>query len=106
MQIKQLIHLSIPCDEIISLIQNLNHNKATASDGVSGQMLYVITSTYPDMWKLVNVTPIFKKGDKQLIKSYRPTSLRPICGKMLEKSCFKNLYSYLNATSTSVKPSK
>ena len=37
------------------------------------------------MWKLANVTPIFQKGDKQLIKNYRPISLLPICGKILEK---------------------
>ena len=24
----------------------------------------LVTSTYPDMWKLANVTPIFKKADK------------------------------------------
>ena len=47
---------------------------------------------YPDMWKLANVTPIFKKGDKQFIKNYRPISLLPICGKMFEKIIFNNLY--------------
>ena len=54
------------------------------------------TSIYPDMWKLANVTPIFKKGDKQLIKNYRPISLLPICGKILEKVISNNLYSYLH----------
>ena len=48
------------------------------------------------MWKLVNVTPIFKKGDKQLIKNYRPKSLLRNCGKMFEKIIFNNLHSYLN----------
>ena len=48
------------------------------------------------MWKHANVTPIFKKGDKQLIKNYRPISLLPICGKILEKVIFNNLYSYLH----------
>ena len=57
----------------------------------------LLTSTYPDMWKLANVTPIFKKGDKQLIKNYRPISLLPICGKIFEKIIFNNLYNYLNA---------
>ena len=56
----------------------------------------LLTSTYPDIWKLANVTPIFKTGDKQLIKNYRPISLLPICGKMFEKIIFNNLYSYLN----------
>ena len=48
------------------------------------------------MWKLVNVTPIIKKGDKQLIKNYRPISLHLICGKILEKIIFNNLYTYLH----------
>ena len=42
------------------------------------------------------MTPIFTKGDKQLIKNYRPILLLPICGKILEKIIFKNLYSYLH----------
>ena len=49
------------------------------------------------MWKLANVSPIFKKGDKQSIKNYRPISLLPICGKMFEKIIFNNLYHYLNS---------
>ena len=57
------------------------------------------TSKYPDVWKLANVTPIFKKGDKQLIKNYRPISLLPICGKTFEKIVFNCLYSYLNENS-------
>ena len=53
------------------------------------------TSIYPDMWKLANVAPIFKKGNKQLIKKYRPISLLPVCGKILEKIIFNNRYTYL-----------
>ena len=43
----------------------------------------------------METTPIFRKGDKQLIKNYRAISLLPICGKMFEKVIFNNLYSYL-----------
>ena len=43
------------------------------------------------------MTPILKKGDKQLIKNYRPISLLPICGKILEKIIFNRLYNYLTA---------
>ena len=42
------------------------------------------------------MTPIFKKGDKQLIKNYRPISLLLICGKILEKIIFNNLFAYLH----------
>jgi hypothetical protein len=57
----------------------------------------LLTSLYPEIWKFANVTPIFKKGDKQSTKNYRPISLLPICGKFLEKIIFNNLYPYLNA---------
>ena len=103
---KTIDHISIQDDEIISLIRNLNPNKATGSDGISGQMLLLcdnsvvlplkiifknilVSSSYPDIWKLANVTPVFKKGDKQLIKNYRPISLLPICGKKFENIFFQ-----------------
>jgi hypothetical protein len=93
-------------EEIISLVRNINPNTASGSDGISGQMLLLCdtsvvtleTSTHPDMWKLANVTPIFKKGGKQLVKHYRPISLLPICGKIFEKIIFYNFYSYVIAS--------
>ena len=110
---KKINHVTIGNDDIVSLIRKINPNKATGSDGISGQMLLLCdesvilplqiiftnilsTCLYPDMWKLANVTPIFKKGDKQLIKNYRPISLLPICGKIFEKIIFNNLYAYLH----------
>ena len=110
---KTIDSVSIESNEILSLIRNLNPNKAAGSDGISGQMLILCdnsvvlplqiifknileTSVYPDFWKLANVTPIFKKDDKQLVKNYRPISLLPICGKLFEKIIFNSLYSYLN----------
>ena len=100
-------------DDIMKLVRNLNPNKASGSDGISGQMLLICdssvvcplriiyknilsTSVYPDLWKLANVTPIFKKEDKQLVKNYRPISLLPICGKIFEKLIFDSLYAYLS----------
>jgi len=104
--------IPIENEDIISLIRKLNPNKANGSDGISGQMLLLCddsvilplriifnnilsTAIYPDMWKLANVTPVFKKGDKQLIKNYRPISLLPVCGKIFEKIIFNNLYNHL-----------
>ena len=52
-------------------------------------------ATYPDIWKLANVTPIFKKGDKQLIENYRAISLLPLCGKIFQNIIFNNLCKHL-----------
>ena len=98
---KRIDQISIRKDEIASLVRNLNPNKASGSDEISAQMLLVcddtvgtplklivenilISSSYPDVWKLANVTSIFKKGEKQSIVNYRPISLLPICGKSFE----------------------
>ena len=35
------------------------------------------------------IVPIRKKGDKQLVKNYRPVSWPPICGKVFERKVFE-----------------
>ena len=111
---ERIDNVNILDEDILMLIRKLNPNKASGSDGISGQMLLICdesvvlplgiifknildTSVYPDLWKVADVTPIFKKEDKQLIKNYRPISLLPICGKIFEKLVFNKLYSYLSA---------
>ena len=54
-------------------------------------------SIYPDESKLANLTPIFKKEDKHIVKNYRPISLFPICDKLFEKMIFNALYLYLDS---------
>ena len=54
------------------------------------------TGKYPTVWKQANVTPAFKKNNKQSLNNYRPISLLPLCGKIFEKIVFEQLYSYLN----------
>ena len=106
---KKIDHIPIDNENIVSLIRKLNTNKANGSDGISGQMLLscddsvvlplriifgiiLSTATYPDIWKLANVTPIFKKCDKQLIGNYRPISLLPLCGKIFNNLSLQTSY--------------
>ena len=69
---QKIENISIGNCDIISLIRNINPNKASGSDGISGKMQLICdetvvfrniieTSKYPDVWKLANVNPIFKK---------------------------------------------
>ena len=50
---KNIDNISIERDEIISLIRNLNPNKATGSDGISGQMLLLCDNSV--VWKLPHI---------------------------------------------------
>ena len=50
---------------------------------------------FPDTWKLANVIPIFKKGDKSQQSNYRPVALLSCIGKLQERIVFKKLYNFL-----------
>ena len=50
---------------------------------------------FPDIWKHANVVPVHKKNEKNVKGNYRPISLLPIFGKILEKLIFDSLYSHL-----------
>ena len=44
--------------------------------------------------KKANVVPVYKKGGKQLLKNYRPTSLVPIAGKIFERILYNNMFEF------------
>ena len=52
------------------------------------------TGIFPDQWKKANIVPTHKKGDKQLLKKYRPISLLPICRKAFERIIFNDFFKY------------
>ena len=98
--------------EIINIIRSLNVSKAYGHDDISIRMLQICDSAivkplsiifnncitqsiFPDIWKKSNICPIHKKGDKQAISNYRPVSLLPICGKILERLIFNSFYKYV-----------
>ena len=47
---------------------------------------------FPKSWKVANVVPILKKGDKTSISNYKPVSLLSCCGKHFERIVFKHMY--------------
>ena len=93
------------------ITQNVNPNKAQGHDNISIRMLKKCASSIygplelmlkealstglsPSNWKKGNIVPIHKKGDKQILKNYRPVSLLPICGKIFERLTFNKLFNF------------
>ena len=52
------------------------------------------TGYFLSEWKKDNVAPVFKKGNKQLLKNYRPISLFPIIGKIFERLLCNKIFDF------------
>ena len=98
---KRLSSFDFSEDDIMKVVQKLDPNKAHGQDNISNRMIKICgksiciplrkffeeclrTGIFPLDRKKDNVVPIFKKGDKQIYKNYRPVSLLPIFGKILK----------------------
>ena len=94
---KSIFAITFTCNDIATLIKNLDPNKAHDHDMISICMLKLCGKSickpldlifqscmkrgkFPTEWKKANVAPVHKKGDKQILKNYRPVSLLPIYG--------------------------
>ena len=94
------------------IVRALNINKAHSHDDISVRMIKICdealvkplsliykncidTGVFPDIWKKSNIAPVYKSGEKQIIDNYRPISLLPICGMILEKIIFNSIYEFL-----------
>ncbi len=93
-----------------------NGRKATGADGLSARLLKLaapgiaksLTQLFnyslksgqiPREWKAAHVTPVPKKGDKNLTKNYRPVSVLPTVVKVFEAMVHHQLFTYLEANS-------
>lgn len=90
-------------DEVKQIIHDLASNKAPGSDGVTNKVIKILPdnlilhivwifnaclniSYFPTAWKSANIISVPKAGKNlRLPNSYRPISLLPTLGKMLEK---------------------
>ena len=99
-------------EKILNIIRSLNPNKAHGWDEISVRMIKLSDAAlviplkiifknclrrgvFPEIWKYANVVPVHKKNEKNVKGNYRPISLLPIFGKILEKLMYDSLYSHL-----------
>ncbi|GAB0186491.1 mitochondrial enolase superfamily member 1 [Grus japonensis] len=87
---------------VSNLLHHLETHKSMESDGIHPRVLRELvevptkplsiiyqqswlTREVPGDWKLANVTPIYKKGQKEDPGNYRPVSLTSVPGKVMEQ---------------------
>ena len=56
-----------------------------------------LSAQFPNVWKIAEVTPILKDGDRDIPNNYRPISLLPVLSKVCEKVTHDQLTSFLIA---------
>ena len=98
-------------NEISALIQSLSVNKSCGPNSIPVFLLKELkdivsiplaflfnktfsSGTFPEIFKLAKVIPVFKKGDRNKCSNYRPISLLSNIGKLLEKVVHHQLYKY------------
>ena len=108
-----LYSVKFSTQNIFQIINKLDCNKVHGHDEISIRMLKICGSSvcrplqiiynscldrgkFPQEWKKANVVPVHKINDKQLLKSYRPISLLPICGKIFERILYNSLFNFPN----------
>ena len=94
--------------ELLLLIDNIDISKSSGFQNISSkclkdalsvlvsQLLYIFEQSYklgifPDDWKKATIVPLYKGGLKENVSNYRPVSLLPIPGKLLEKIIHDNI---------------
>ena len=102
----------ISIEEVLIELNNIDPAKSSNSDNPPNKyiklaastiaptltFLYnkcITTSTFPNNFKISEIKPLFKQGNKHICTNYRPISLISSFSKIFEKCLFKQLYSYL-----------
>ena len=100
-------NVSFSENTVFNFLRKLNANKAAGPDGRQAKLikccawglskplskLYTMffrSGSIPKLWKLANIVPVHKKGDKSSVENYRPISLTCLPMKVFEY-CVKDL---------------
>ena len=98
--------------EIELLSKNINTNKSSGIQNIATWILRESFLTVPDIiadiintsfvqcecpntWKIANVIPLQKEGNKQLVTNLRPVSLLPVQSKIIEKIVHNRIFEHL-----------
>ena len=99
-------------NDIYEIIRMLPLNSSAGPDGIPNELFLkadfilckVLTRFFrvlfakgllPSEWRLAHVTPVFKKGNRNLCSNYRPISLTVTCCKISERIVKNNILSFI-----------
>ena len=102
--------------EVFNVVKSINVSKSSGIDNIRSLViktafeclipeithmynLSICTAKFPNTWKKALVVPIPKKGDLTKVQNYRPISLLPLPGKVMEKLIHQHLSTYLENNS-------
>ncbi len=97
-----------------NIMSKLNTSKANGPDGVSNRVLKECADSlsipltdlfnksmsegvFPTLWKLSNISPVYKKAFRYLKENYRPVSLLPCMSKIMERIVYNAMYNFFKA---------
>ena len=102
--------------EVLRAVKDINVSKSSGLQDISSfiiketfaflvnQVTFMLnlslrTSTFPEAWKKALVIPLPKVGDLTQVSNYRPISLLPLPGKLLEKLIHKQFTDFIENNS-------
>ena len=101
---------------VFDLVRDIDISKSSGFDNISSRCLKdalsvliphlthifrksIVSGICPKTWKIATIVPIFKNGNKSDVSNYRPISLLPIPGKLLEKIVYSHISEFLEINS-------
>ena len=107
-----LCTVSFTDSEVFDALSSLDPTKSSGCDSIGSKLLkhcalalylplhhlYSVSlskKSIPYEWKCHSISPIFKSGDKSLVKNYRPISLLCIMSKVLEHLIFNKVSKFI-----------
>ena len=112
-EVTEIEDIETDLEEVILLCREIETLKSSGIDNLSSrickdaflalpeQLIFncsLATGIFPDQWKAAKVVPLFKGGDRENVENYRPVSLLPLPGKILEKIVHSRLTDYFGHT--------